>query len=286
MVGSPHPTPESAAGPPGSPQRHSETSSFQPVNLATHSRLRYPVAPGKARAAPSLPAMPATLAPPAVLALPAVQALRPVPALPAVRWLLAVRAAQSLPPSRPPAADRSSHACASNPSALPIRSQIVYTSRVSLATRSRNARTPVRPASPNRPAAAPAAPAPPTAVRFLPRLVETLAKPSVIPASSAGIQGPPNREAAGILVERPAPTRVGQRSPVGEGFPIAMPRFRPVASGRPEHAPNPAEKRPASPQEFFRKNSYCARGAPFRPSRRPSNRPASSCRDHVRLLFG
>ena len=188
--------------------------------------------------------------------------------------------------ARRPVPGGSSHACASNPSALPIRSRIVYTGRVSLATRSRNARTPVRPASPNRPAAAPAAPAPPIAVRFLPRLVGTLAKPSVIPASSAGIQGPPSREAAGILAERPAPTRSVQRSPVGERFPIAMPRFRPVASGRPERTPNPAEKGPASPQEFFRKNSYCARGAPFHPSGRPSNRPAAPCRDHVRLLFG
>ena len=62
---------------------------------------------------------------------------------------------------------------------------------------------------------------------------------------------------------------------------VHLPTFRrpqPEPSLRPPTHPGHAEKGPASPQEFFRKNSYCARGAPFRapglsprsPGRRPS----------------
>ena len=40
------------------------------------------------------------------------------------------------------------------------------------------------------------------------------------------------------------------------------------------------KKHPASPQEFFRKNSYCARGPHFRTPASPPTHPA------VRLLFG
>ena len=43
-----------------------------------------------------------------------------------------------------------------------------------------------------------------------------------------------------------------------------------VASSRPHRAPNPAKKHPAPPQEFFGKNSYCARETPISTPRHPA----------------
>ena len=59
----------------------------------------------------------------------------------------------------------------------------------------------------------------------------------------------------------------------GEGLPGAASPRHAVAPSRPHHASNPAEKRPASPQEFFRKNSYCAREPRFRRPSTQRHRP-------------
>ncbi len=68
-------------------------------------------------------------------------------------------------------------------------------------------------------------------------------------------------------------TRTPQHAPV--------PNHIPATAGfwhRPPRAPDPPKKHPAAPQEFFRKNSYCARGPGFRAS---SGAPANPRRSPV-----
>ena len=76
------------------------------------------------------------------------------------------------------------------------------------------------------------------------------------------LQPPPaaNRPNARLFLPRP----LGEGR--GEGLPGNTPRFSTVASA---HSPSPPQMPLTAPQEFFRKNSYCARGPNLRPSRPP-----------------
>ena len=87
----------------------------------------------------------------------------------------------------------------------------------------------------------------------------------------------PRRPAQAVPHERPSsPLPLRLPRPVGEGreegFPGAAPRLTRVDSGHSNRVPNPAKKGPASPQEFFRKNSYCAREPRFSVGARPVRR--------------
>ncbi len=76
------------------------------------------------------------------------------------------------------------------------------------------------------------------------------------------LQPPPaaNRPIARLFLPRP----LGEGW--GEGLPGNTPRFSTVASA---HPPSPPKMPLAAPQEFLRRNSYCARGPNVRPSRPP-----------------
>ena len=167
-----------------------------------------------------------------------------------------------------------------NQTKLPNRPQLVYTSRVSLATRSPNAhclaaaaaRTP--PAlDPVRPGPAPR-PAPPAADGRT--ALPARPTPAPVRATPAGVRAPPPR-VPGNPVEPPQPTPPPCPTPArrlpprplgeswGEGLPFEASPCSAVAPSRPHRPPNPARKRPAAAEEFFRKNSYCARGPQSRP---------------------
>ncbi len=166
--------------------------------------------------------------------------------------------------------------------------QTVYTSRVSHAT-------PIRSASPA-PATQPeSAPCPP--IRRPPSSGSSPPRKRAPPASPAPGYPAPTPPPAALTLPRaapptahraPSPTPAATRNRHSPGPPpcpsplTALPFLH-----RP---PNPAKMHPAPPQEFFGKNSYCARGPQFRLPRppptaarlRPSGLPRFSTRPSSR----
>ena len=155
-----------------------------------------------------------------------------------------------------------------NPAKTPPAAPQEFLGRNSSCARDTPKRTPsdtppLQPLHPVRPTAAESRP---SQVRhFLPRLWERLGACSSL--SRGAIRGTrPGGE--GLL----SPIRLLLPRPVGEGWgegpPVETPRVTPVVSAHRKRPPSPANTPPAAPQEFLRRNSYCARGAPFPPNRR------------------
>ena len=125
-----------------------------------------------------------------------------------------------------------------------------------------NARHPARPAPP------PTSAAPPSARAALPTVLAahfSTASPGSVEGIGVGPVEPPSPSPASMACCRrraPRPRQIAERQP---RTPIR--RWPPFAS--PRHAPNPAKTHPASPQEFFGKNSYCARGVRSTPRQHP-----------------
>ncbi len=90
------------------------------------------------------------------------------------------------------------------------------------------------------------------------------------PPIGSPAHGPLHPPVASPRTASPAPVRLFLPRPVGEGrgegLPGNTPRFSTVASA---HSPCPPGNRPAAPQEFFGKNSYARKAAPFRPANHP-----------------
>ena len=72
--------------------------------------------------------------------------------------------------------------------------------------------------------------------------------------------------------------RAPRSRPPGESQPRTPTACLVPGHRSPRHAPITAKKHPAPPQEFFGKNSYCARGAPSAPSQCPCARRPSSAK--------
>ena len=91
------------------------------------------------------------------------------------------------------------------------------------------------------------------------------------------------RQASSTPPRPPAPVRLFLPRPLADGRPERLPLTPPrPCTIAPAHPQNPPKKRPAAPQEFLRRNSYCAREHPF-PPRRPPPGDASSPRLRVFL---
>jgi len=74
---------------------------------------------------------------------------------------------------------------------------------------------------------------------------------------------------------RPTLDEPRSRTPEPAPAPHAIPATADIRQRRPR-APDPPKKHPPAPQEFFRKNSYCARGPGFRASSRTPANPRRS----------
>ena len=125
-----------------------------------------------------------------------------------------------------------------------------------------NARHPVRPAPP------PTAVAPPAARIALPAV-----RAPPFGTASAGFADDLGAGSVDSPSPRPSPAAFRRRRAprprqFGEGRPGSLPRRWQRFFDR-RHAPKPAKTPPAPPQEFFGKNSYCARGARSRPRQHP-----------------
>ena len=140
-----------------------------------------------------------------------------------------------------------------------------------------NARHPARPASPPTPVAPPAARAPRPAIRaqshvaVSPRPAQGIAQTPVQPPL-------PRPTPPAIRRQRPPrPRQSAERQP-------RIPSLRWPTFPGPRQAPNPAKTHPAPPQEFFGKNSYCARGSRFtslQQPQRPFTLPRPIRRSHA-----
>ena len=100
---------------------------------------------------------------------------------------------------------------------------------------------------------------------LVPRLPTFALRPlAFLPTPSSASRCPAERQPAYFP---PRPVDEGWSLPRtrsgDEGLPVTASPRSAVAPSRPHRAPNPAKKHPAQPQEFFGKNSYCARGPRF-----------------------
>ena len=125
-----------------------------------------------------------------------------------------------------------------------------------------NARHRPRAEPPPTPCAPPPTRAPLPTVRAGPFPAAFPAPAAVLAKSPIKAQSPGPVPRVSRCPRVPRPHQIAERHP---RTPIR--RWPPFASHR--HAPNPAKTHPAAPQEFFGKNSYCARGARSTPRQHP-----------------
>ncbi len=143
-----------------------------------------------------------------------------------------------------------------------------------------------------RPPATPAQPQPPSPTRPKIRPKLSLASPPPLGAGWREIAPPspppnPHHPAQHLSpIQSPPPTPRRTAPPRHNLNHPCHPPDRP-SPGPPRRLPESAENHPAAPQEFFRKNSYCARDPRFRRSgRHPSSAPASTPSPRPTTLAG